>query len=1104
MAHRTWSAFRGDLGPIGVRVTLRRLLLGTVFACAPAAAIACVGGAPAQVVAIDGEVIAIATDGNRRALMVGDRVCAGETVESGPAGRAELRLTGSETTLGLAPNAALFIPDTAAGRAGDTVTLGSGILRFLSSVRESFSVVTVHANAGIDGTEAVIATDSAQTLVVVREGVVALAAANAELAVQAGSVALAGGGGAQALDATEAAALPSQFRALAIDPAGATDWAIYYPPILLAGSNPPAPVAAAAEALSAGDPDRAEALLAGVAGPEADALGAVIAIARGRVAEGAERAANARNTAPDLASSWLATSYAEQAAGDVRGARRAAREAVARAPGDAFARARVAELDFVAGDAVGAEREARAAIAIAPVSLAHAVLGLARLAANDYSEATIAFQLGIQADSEDPLPRLGKGLLLIRQGRTTEGRRELETAAALDPRRAVLRTWLGRAYAAEELPEKALAQYDLAKEADPDDPAPWLLSAETLFLQNRPVEAVREVVAAEERSDGRSVLRNERGLTEDRAVRAAALGRLFETLGFEQQAMNAAARAAEEDPSNAAAQGVLADVLRAGEGQAIASVSAAFAEQVYRGPSTVPIDPVGSESDLTLLQGTGAGRPSFAELSPYFEQDGWRGGGSAFGGTQGTIGNTFNLQARQEGFSAAVSQFHSETEGFRVNNDIRHDILGVELRAQALPWLDFFGEYRYRFTDAGDRTLEFDLDTVIEDLSTELERNLFRFGAHARIGADQDAAIVVTHTVEDTEIVQPLSLGFGQTVTETDGEATDVQGQHIGRFGPVTIVSGFTYADADFDGAALVDTGFGFPFEMPLEVDTEQVTVYTYATYRDALPFDLGRAEVTLGGSVDHVSIEDLDPSVSEDQTFFNPKVGVRYSPTDWLSIRGAWTRTVVPASITQQRLEPTTVAGFVQGADQEVGSRVSTIGVGFDARIAPWLTATAEGTRRRIETPAVSDAFEDTEEFEIRGSLDATLANQFAAGLDVRYVDTESGDVFSDLEQFEYTEVKARLGWFHPEGFFASVSAGVVFHEFEGNDQTGSDTFPVVGLSAGYRLPDQRGIVSVDIQNLTDSTVRFEDRPLQSSSNFAEPRFAREIAVIGRVVVGF
>ncbi|MEM6945808.1 MAG: hypothetical protein AAF565_18855, partial [Pseudomonadota bacterium] len=186
------------------------------------------------------------------------------------------------------------------------------------------------------------------------------------------------------------------------------------------------------------------------------------------------------------------------------------------------------------------------------------------------------------------------------------------------------------------------------------------------------------------------------------------------------------------------------------------------------------------------------------------------------------------------------------------------------------------------------------------------------------------------------------------------------------------------------------------------------------------------------------------------------------------------------------------------------VGSRVSTIGVGFDARIAPWLTATAEGTRRRIETPAVSDAFEDTEEFEIRGSLDATLANQFAAGLDVRYVDTESGDVFSDLEQFEYTEVKARLGWFHPEGFFASVSAGVVFHEFEGNDQTGSDTFPVVGLSAGYRLPDQRGIVSVDIQNLTDSTVRFEDRPLQSSSNFAEPRFAREIAVIGRVVVGF
>ncbi|MEM6422605.1 MAG: FecR family protein, partial [Pseudomonadota bacterium] len=333
-----------------------------------------------------------AADGQRRSAALGMAVCAGETVVTGPTGRVELRLAAVETTLGLAPNAELRIP--AGESEAERVSLIAGVLRFLSSVRDVFTVETRHATAGIDGTEAVIATAPEGTVIAVREGDVrmtpesggvsrVLAAGTAGFTAAAGEVTVLGD--------SDARALPPLLRAVAVDVAGASDWAIYYPPILLAPDNAPQAIGDAARALDAGDPDAAERLLAAAGeAPEALALGAVIAIARGRTAEGAERAEQARAAAPDLAAAHLAVSYAAQAAGDIPGARAAAAVARGVSPDDPFAAARVAELSFIAGDAPRAERQAREALAVGESSLAQAILGLARLAASDYDSAESA------------------------------------------------------------------------------------------------------------------------------------------------------------------------------------------------------------------------------------------------------------------------------------------------------------------------------------------------------------------------------------------------------------------------------------------------------------------------------------------------------------------------------------------------------------------------------------------------------------------------------------------------------------------------------------------------------------------------------------------
>ncbi|MDT8345943.1 MAG: FecR family protein, partial [Thermohalobaculum sp.] len=201
-------------------------ILGIAFSGAGAAAGTRCGPDPAvEIVALDGSVSIEAPDGGRATARLGDTVCRGDLVATGDDGRVELRFRHDETTIGLARNTSVRIPEASGG-----VELTSGLMRFISSVRELFTIRTRHANAGIDGTEAVVATDPDGTLVLVIEGEVTLQAAGTALALPAGAAGFAAPGAAPR--PAEPATVPPAFRALVVEPEGASDWAIHIPPIL--------------------------------------------------------------------------------------------------------------------------------------------------------------------------------------------------------------------------------------------------------------------------------------------------------------------------------------------------------------------------------------------------------------------------------------------------------------------------------------------------------------------------------------------------------------------------------------------------------------------------------------------------------------------------------------------------------------------------------------------------------------------------------------------------------------------------------------------------------------------------------------------------------
>jgi tetratricopeptide (TPR) repeat protein len=152
------------------------------------------------------------------------------------------------------------------------------------------------------------------------------------------------------------------------------------------------------------------------------------------------------------------------------------------------------------------------------------VLGFAALTRIDIDEAKAAFERAIALDSANPLPRLGLGLAKIRQSDLEERRHEIEIAAGLDPNNSLIRSYLGKAYFEERRDPQAGEQYTIAKELDPNDPTPWFYDAIRLQLDNRPVQALRELEKSIELNDNRAVYRSRLLLDEDHLGRRAPAG----------------------------------------------------------------------------------------------------------------------------------------------------------------------------------------------------------------------------------------------------------------------------------------------------------------------------------------------------------------------------------------------------------------------------------------------------------------------------------------------------------------------------------------------------------------------------------------------------
>ena len=195
-----------------------------------------------------------------------------------------------------------------------------------------------------------------------------------------------------------------------------------------------------------------------------------------------------------------------------------------------------------------------------------------------FRDAIIAFNKAIAIDPALGNAWLGRGLCKRRAGVSPASREranrdeagetpalrsswlsDLLTAAALEPRRSLYRSYAGKAFS--DIGDSRLAgkELDYAKKLDPNDPTPWLYSALENYQQNRDNEAVRDLERSIDLNDNRAVYRSRLLLDQDHATRSASLAKIYQNAGLDDVALREAAKAVSYDYANYSAHQFLAE-----------------------------------------------------------------------------------------------------------------------------------------------------------------------------------------------------------------------------------------------------------------------------------------------------------------------------------------------------------------------------------------------------------------------------------------------------------------------------------------------------------------------------------------------------------------
>ncbi|MBI2949103.1 MAG: TonB-dependent receptor [Verrucomicrobia bacterium] len=840
---------------------------------------------------------------------------------------------------------------------------------------------------------------------------------------------------------------------------------------------------------------------------------------------------------PATATEWMAESYYQQSRSMLEEARTAARKAVEKAPEFGFARARLAEMEFSFGRTAEALQSVEKSLELSPRNAqALSLKGFLLAAQNRVKEALPYFDQAIAIDGGLGNAWLGRGLCKIRGGDRVSGRQDLQVAATLEPHRAVLRSYLSKAYSNEGDLRRAREEIDLAKRYDPNDPTAFLYSALLAQEHNQINEGVRDLEKSKELNDNRSVFRSRLLLDQDRAVRSANLAAIYRDNGMNQLSIREASRAANYDYGNYSAHLFLAN-----------------SYNELRDPKQVTLryeTPWLSEFLLAnLLAPVGAGTLSQSvsqqEYSKLFERDrfgvsssteylsrgDWLQTGSQFG-TFGNSSYSFDVHYRSE-------------NGERPNQDLEGLTWWASFKQQLTPKDTVFFQTVYYDFKAGDVAQYYDQSeaSATQRITEKQEPNIFA-GYHHEWAPGVHTLFLagrLDDTFTRTDPVNPVRFldknGAGQVTrvsqrnaglqfrSELEGYSAELQ--QIWQQPKHTLVVGGRYQLAWSETDSALE---GRPTQMDVETDLQRLSFYGYHQWQILEPLRL-TAGVTYDklhypANIDIAPITDLEA----EQEKVSPKVGLLWSPTPDTNLRAYYSRSLGGSFFdTSVRIEPVQIAGFAQAYRSLIpesvrglvaGSEFELWGAGADQRFPTGTYVGVEGQILNSEAersfgvydafflqqPAASRTPEqlDFREKSLLFTINQLLGKEWSVGATYRLSHADLLDRFTAIPGGVATspanlildqdlsavlhELSLAAIYNIPCGFFSAVEGLWSKQSNQGYaaDIPGDD-FWHLNFFVGYRFPRRLAEVRVGLLNLTDQEYKLN--PLNLHTELAHER---------------
>jgi tetratricopeptide (TPR) repeat protein len=876
--------------------------------------------------------------------------------------------------------------------------------------------------------------------------------------------------------------------------------------------------------LSVGQVEPAESALASLSISDASSHPQRIAQALRQLIAAVKRQANPPATRPQLATEFLADSYYEQSRAipgiSLPTALASARQAATNSPDFGFAWERVAELEFSFGRTRPALGALDKSLTLAPRDAqALALKGFLLAAQNRTGEAIDWFDRALAVDSALGNAWLGRGLCRIRRGDVAGGRKDLLVAAALEPQRAELRSYLGKVYAdAGDYPH-AGRELQLAEKLDPDDPTAWLYSALLDQQENRINDAIQDLEKSQALNDNRSVYRSQLLLDQDRAVRSANLAAMYQDDGMDDWAANEASRAVNYDYANYSAHLFLAN---------------SYAD--LSDPNGINLryeTPAESEYLLAnLLSPVSAGTlsPTISqqEYSPLFERDGFgvvssteylsRGAWTQAGAQFGTFGN----------FGYDVEGLYRTDPGQRVNNDVEQRQLSAALKYQLTPQDTIYLQVKQYQADSGDLYQYYNPTNANPAARVSEEQNpTIILGYHHEWSPGVQTLFFAARLDDSTSVANPTGptylafVPFGpitslQSLTmqenlEDDLTIYSAELQQIWQTPEHNTVVGtrFQYGDFNIQNVQNTPSTLAFLFPPPPADAAQQdvsslfkrFSVYGYHQWQIFDPLQL------IGGvTYDRLTYPEnfqTTPVSGNDQTVnrISPKAGLIWTPLANTTFRFAYTRSLGGAGLDQSyQIEPSQVAGFIQSyrsiipesvAGPVPGAKFETYGVSLEQKLPTRTYLGISGELLNSDADQTVGAFDYsflTTPFPVPSGLDEHLdytektllftANQLVgknwsfgaryqvsqAVLNENFVDVPDGSQRLDatLNQVDLLAV-----YNHPCGFFAQGEAHWYGQSNNTPGEPGGD-FWQLNAFTGFRFLHRKGEITVGLLNLT------------------------------------